>query len=255
MDFKRLLDWLRLRAAPLRLSIMQYVSLHLIIGLAISVICLRVFYELAEEVFTEQEFTRIDAVVAGELHAAATPGATSFFLILTTLGFQVLGVIALVVGIYFLWKREWLRLGLWTIGLIGGELLNLLLKQWFARARPSFADPLAVALNYSFPSGHSTMSLIMYGLLAYFLWLGTRRRWVHVLVTSALIVLILLIGFSRLYLGVHYVSDVLAGFATGGVWLSFCITTMNFVLDRRARLERAARAARTDDQSQRQTTA
>jgi undecaprenyl-diphosphatase len=196
------------------------------------VVCLRIFFELAEEVFTEQEFTLLDNALANELHAAATPAATSFLLIVTRLGSEVLWIVGIAVGIYFLLRRERLRLGVWIAALVGGEALNWLLKQWFARARPQFDDPLAVALFYSFPSGHAMMSLIMYGLLAYFVWLSTPHRWVRVLVTTALILLILLIGFSRLYLGVHYFSDVLAGFAAGGVWLSFCISAMNLLHER-----------------------
>ena len=224
MGLNERIKWLRSH-----LTIPQYISLHLLIGLAISILCLRFFFELAEEVFTETFFTQFDNALANELHAIATPGATNFFLLATSLGFQVLGVIAIAVGVYFLWRRERLRLGIWIAALAGGEVLNFLLKEWFARSRPSFGDPLAVALFYSFPSGHAMMSLIAYGLLAYFLWIGTPRRVLHVLVTSAVILLVLLIGFSRLYLGVHYFSDVLAGFAAGGVWLSFCITSMNFV--------------------------
>jgi undecaprenyl-diphosphatase len=125
----------------------------------------------------------------------------------------------------------------WIAALAGGEVLNFLLKGLFARPRPSFSDPLATALYFSFPSGHATMSLIAYGLIAYFLYLRLPRAWMRVLTTSGLILLVMLIGLSRLYLGVHYFSDVLAGFAVGGLWLSFCITGMNFLLDWRARHE------------------
>lgn len=233
MDINHALGWMRAR-----LTIFQSVSLRLLVGLAICIACLRVFAELVEEVFTEQEFSRIDLAVANELHAAATPDANQFFLVVTTFGFQALWAIGIIVGAYFLWKRRWMRLGVWVAALVGGEALNFLLKSWFARPRPQFADPLAVALYYSFPSGHAMMSLIAYGLLAYFLLIGLRRAWMRVPAVAGLIVLIGLIGFSRLYLGVHYVSDILAGFAVGGLWLSFCITAMNFLLDRRERHQR-----------------
>jgi len=114
-------------------------------------------------------------------------------------------------------------------------VLNFLLKAVFARPRPTFSDPLATALYYSFPSGHAMMSLIAYGLLGYFLFNALPERWQRVVVSAGLIVLILLIGFSRIYLGVHYLSDVLAGFAVGGLWLSFCITAMNYLQGRQGR--------------------
>jgi undecaprenyl-diphosphatase len=234
MNVKRIVGWLRAR-----LTITQHVSLRLLVGLAICIACLRIFAELVEEVFTEQEFARIDLGLANELHAAATPSAHTFFLVVTTFGFQVVWIVGVTVGLYFLWRRRWLRLIVWLAALAGGEALNFLLKAWFARPRPQFADPLAVALYYSFPSGHAMMSLITYGLLAYFLFIGLPRRWQRVPAVAALILLILLIGFSRLYLGVHYLSDILAGFVVGGLWLSVCITAMNFVLERRERRKRS----------------
>ncbi len=235
MDVKRRIA--RIRA---RLTVPEYVTLRLVIGLALCIVCLRLFAELIEAVFTEQDFTRIDLAVANGLHAAATPGATAFFTLVSLLGFQVLWVVAVIVGLYFLWKHERLRLLVWIAALAGGEALDFLLKSWFARPRPTFADPLAVALYYSFPSGHAMLSLVTYGLLAYFLFHGLHHAYLRVPITVGLILLVALIGFSRIYLGVHYVSDVLAGFVVGGLWLSFCVTSMNFVLDRRAlRLKQA----------------
>ena len=166
-----------------------------------------------------------------ELHAAATPAATRFFLLVTTLGFQVLWVIGVGGRVCISSGGEWLRLGVWVAALAAAKCSISCSKQCSPVRVPQFADPLAVALYYSFPSGHAMMSLITYGLLAYFLFVGLPRAWLRVPVSAALILLILLIGFSRLYLGVHYVSDMLAGFAVGGLWLSFCITAMNFMLD------------------------
>ena len=216
-----------------RLTILQYVSLHLVIGLAVSAICLWGFAALAHEVLSEQDFALIDNSIATDLHLYATPLATQVFLILSAFGFQILYFVAVAVGLYFIFKRAWLHLSLWIAALVGGQVLNLLLKNWFARPRPVFQDPLAVALFYSFPSGHATMSLIAYGLIAYFLWTSAAPRFPRRLATVALMLLILLIGLSRLYLGVHYFSDVLAGFAAGGLWLSFCITAADFIRRRR----------------------
>ncbi len=215
------------------LTIPQYISLYLVIGLALSATCLWAFAGLAHEVLTEQDFALIDNTVAADLHLYATPLATQVFLILSAFGFQVLFVVAIGVGLYFILKRSWLRLSLWIAALLGGQILNLLLKNWFARPRPFFNDPLTVAAFYSFPSGHATMSLIAYGLIAYFIWVSAPKRVPRRLVTVALILLILLIGLSRLYLGVHYFSDVIAGFAAGGLWLSFCITAASFIHQRR----------------------
>lgn len=234
VNVKQISDWMRKR-----LTIVQRVSLHLMAGLALCVVCLLLFAELVEEVIDEREFTRIDLIVADELHAAATPGTTTVFLIITEFGFPVLWVLGVGVGLYFARRRDWMRLGVWTAALVGGEVLNFVLKAVFARPRPTFSDPLATALYYSFPSGHAMMSLIAYGMLGYFLYSRLRERWQRVVVSAGLIVLILLIGLSRIYLGVHYLSDVLAGFLVGGLWLSFCITAMHYLQERRARNEAA----------------
>lgn len=230
MVVQKVIVWLREH-----LTITQYISLHLLAGLAISILCLRILAELVEAVFTHKTFPRIDVAVADQLHAAATPGATQFFLVVSAFGFQVLWLIAVLVGLYFIWRHERAHLGLWIVALLGGLVINLLLKAWFARPRPTFANPLTVALFYSFPSGHATLSLVVYGLLTYFLRQATPHVWERILLTSGAILLVLLIGFSRLYLGVHYLSDVLAGFATGGLWLSFCITGAGFLYDWRMR--------------------
>jgi undecaprenyl-diphosphatase len=230
MDINRPLHWLYAHR-----HITEYISKRLLIGLALCIVCLWGFAQLVDEVIIEREFETVDNIVAHELHAAARPGATSFFLLVSEMGEQVLWVIGVGVGVYFALRRRWLRLGVWVAALAGGQALNTLLKTWIARPRPSFADPLATALYFSFPSGHAMMSLITYGLLAYFLFISLRSAWLRVPITAGLIGLILLIGVSRIYLGVHYLSDVAAGFAVGGLWLGVCITAMNFILDRQPR--------------------
>jgi membrane-associated phospholipid phosphatase len=97
------------------------------------------------------------------------------------------------------------------------------LKQLFARMRPSHAVNGAVADGFSFPSGHSSGTVVAFGMLAY---LGLRllpQRW-HLPVLLAAVLLALSVGVSRIFLRVHYVSDVAAGFASGTAWLAACIT-------------------------------
>ncbi len=232
MELKRIPRWVRTR-----LTLPKYISVRLLLGFLITLLCVYLLGHLVSEVIFEQD-VQFDTVFANEIHAAATPAATSFFRVVTMLGFEILWVIGIGVGVFFIWRRKWLRLGVWIAALVGGEILDLLLKNLFARPRPTFADPLATALFYSFPSGHATMSLITYGFLAYLFFVSLKHAALRVLISAALILLTLLIGFSRIYLGVHYVSDVLAGFAVGGLWLSFCITSMHLILQRRAWRER-----------------
>lgn len=98
-------------------------------------------------------------------------------------------------------------------------ILNLGLKDVFTRARPAAVMPLVVEKGYSFPSGHSMAAAAFYGFLIYLLWHSQRPKGAKRTGTALLLALILLAGFSRVYLGVHYLSDVLAGFLVSGAYL------------------------------------
>src|SRR3712207_7752060 len=100
-------------------------------------------------------------------------------------------------------QRSWLTLAAWLVGVLGGEILNLLLKDLFARPRPSFEHPLVVESSYSFPSGQAMESLIVYGMLAYFAVLTLRSQRMRVVSVGGAAAVVALIGFSRVYLGAH----------------------------------------------------
>src|SRR5262249_19183800 len=82
---------------------------------------------------------------------------------------------------------------------------------------------------YSFPSGHALVSLVMYGLLGYFVLMNLHHAWSRNIVVLVPILIVLLIGISRMFLGVHYFSDVAAGYVAGTIWLTLCIDAMNFI--------------------------
>lgn len=146
----------------------------------------------------------------------------SIFLAVSYLGDQALNAILIVVGLALIYRRRWRDAILLIVTCGGGALLNMGLKIAFHRARPAAAAAFAVD-PWSFPSGHAMNAMIGYGLLAYVLIerFPQRRR----AIIGAAGALVALIGFARLYLGVHYVSDVIAGYAAGLVWLMVCIRT------------------------------
>ena len=111
----------------------------------------------------------------------------------------------------------------------GSALLDWLLKDLFRRPRPHFAHPLVVETSYSFPSGHAMESFVVYGMLAYFAVLTLRSWRARTAVVIGVALLVILIGFSRMYLGVHYFSDVIGGYAAGVVWLAACISGLEVV--------------------------
>ena len=108
-----------------------------------------------------------------------------------------------------------------------GMLLNVLMKYAFHRARPSFDDPLLALTTYSFPSGHVAGATLFYGVIAAMVISRTAAwRW-RVMTVLAAITLVALVALTRVYLGVHYLSDVLAAFAEGVAWLALCLTGLH----------------------------
>ncbi|MBE2271104.1 MAG: phosphatase PAP2 family protein [Anaerolinea sp.] len=218
-----------------RLPLVEHLSIQLVVGLAISLVCLGIFGALADEVGEQETMVEIDVALANALHAEATPLSTDIFILISWIGMPGLWLLGVGVGLLFLLRREFLHLAIWVAALAGGTLLNTLLKLIFARPRPVFVEPLVIEQNFSFPSGHAMQSLIAFGLFAYFLWHSVQNRSARILIVFAAVLLIVLIGISRMTLGVHYLSDVIAGFAAGGLWLAACITALDTLERRRQR--------------------
>jgi membrane-associated phospholipid phosphatase len=223
--YNRQLLWLRRRLTP-----GEYLGLHLTLGLLAAAGCLWIFGRLAEDVVSNDPLLGVDQTAATAIHELRTPALTAFFLIVTALGsIEAIALVSLVGAVVFGVWRRWLLFGTWVIATGGSVVLILLLKALFARPRPYFEQPMLLETYYSFPSGHAMEAVVLYGMLAYFAMLALRTWRARAAVVFGTSLLILLIGFSRIYLGVHYFSDVVAGFAAGGVWLSTCITAMGFV--------------------------
>jgi undecaprenyl-diphosphatase len=144
--------------------------------------------------------------------------------------------VAVVLGFFMWWKRCWYRLLALTLAIPGGMALLPLLKMAFHRRRPSFEDAISIFQGYSFPSGHTMAATLLYGLLAVFAvqafdaW--RRCAWA----VLGAFVMVLLIGFSRVYLGAHYLSDVLGAVAAGLAWLALSVTAVDTLRQSRSRL-------------------
>lgn len=219
-----------------QLPLVQSLGIQLIIGLVFSLALLALFGNIAENVVEQDTLVQIDTELANALHAQASPGIIAFYRALSFVGMQGVWVLSLIVAALLAVRRRWLYLGVWAAALIGGILLNQLLKALFARPRPVFVDPIALEQTYSFPSGHSMLSLIAFGMVAFFLWRLIASRSGRILAVFAAVLLVILIGISRMALGVHYLSDVLGGFAAGGVWLVACLTACLTIERRRGRI-------------------
>ncbi|WP_053043550.1 phosphatase PAP2 family protein [Thermus filiformis] len=173
------------------------------------------FLELAEDVYRHEGFF-FDAPLLAWLYAHRTPALDRAMRLLSfSASVQVLAPLSLVLA-FWLWRRKG-RWAFFLLGVGGAALLNLLLKEFFARGRPHLFPPLAVEKDYSFPSGHAM------GSLAFALALGLALKDLHPRLGRAVLVLGVLwslaVGLSRLYLQVHYPSDVLAGFLAAALWV------------------------------------
>ncbi len=179
----------------------------------------------------------LDNAIAAWLHTHATGFATDVLGTVTQLGgATVLLAITVVAAVGLLLRRRVAHAALMAAALAGAEGLNMALKAAFERPRPGFSDPLATAAGFSFPSGHAMVSLTVYGALAFILAtrVGSRRARVAIVVSA--VALVVAIGFSRAYLGVHYVSDVFAGYCAGLAWLGVCALGLLGAAWRRERL-------------------
>ncbi len=189
-------------------------------ALVIVFLSLGLFLELADDVWRREGFSW-DAPIMLAIHRYSTPLLDRVMWFITQTGSAV-GVFLLVLLVAWLWQHRFqLEAGMFVISFVGGEIITALLKQFFARPRPDVFPPLASEHSYSFPSGHTIAAVSFYGLLAFFLWRQGRKELAFF---SGLWVLA--IAFSRVYLGVHYPSDVLGALAVGAIW--FVIVTTGF---------------------------
>ncbi len=200
---------------------------HLAVGALLLVMAAWLFGAIAEDVVTGDRLTVLDDVVAQWLHRHATAQLTQAMLAVSNLHSTVaIGCYAAIVAIVLGRKRDWRRLVTVVVCVAGGLCLNVLMKLAFHRARPVFDQPLLTLSSYSFPSGHVAASTIFYGLaVAWVFSLTRRRRWRALAVVGAL-AMVSLVAFSRMYLGVHYLSDVAAAFAEGVAWLAICLSAL-----------------------------
>ncbi len=209
-----------------RLDPKAYLGLHATVGLTTASLAVWSFGALLEEVLDDATLVHWDLAAAAWVHAHATPLGLQVFDAITQLGSPTaMGVLA-VVGCVVLWRqRHGTLLTTWIAAFAGGALLELVLKASVHRTRPEYGSAYLHGHSYSFPSGHAMGATIGFGMLAHLAvehWRTLRGRrgpaWAIALACAVLV------GISRVYLGVHYPSDVAGGWAAGSAWLAVCVT-------------------------------
>jgi membrane protein DedA with SNARE-associated domain/membrane-associated phospholipid phosphatase len=213
----------------------EYLGLHLTVGLIISVVGLWLFAGITEDVLHHDPLTTFDVAILRFLRSHATDRGDRIFSAISLLGSPVaMGVLGAGVGVILAIRRQWTLLAGWLAAFAGAGVLTAVLKNVIQRPRPIGAERFLSGNSFSFPSGHALGSLIGYGMLTYLLLLVVHGRRQQTFIVGGAFVLVLAIGFSRLYLGVHYFSDIVGGYAAGLLWLSACVSGLEVVRRRSA---------------------
>jgi undecaprenyl-diphosphatase len=205
-------------------------AVHLALGF-VAVVAVIGLLIIVQQVAADSAMAKFDHQVATALHEGATPGWTTMFRNVTILGTGwVLGIASGVVSLGLLLGRRFVLAAGWIIAQVGAVTLVKVIKALVERTRPGLTDFLAS--GWSFPSGHATRTAVFCGMIVYLVYRLTRSRSATVLTAVAGIIWSLLMAFSRVFLGAHYASDVVAGLLVAAAWLAVCVSTVEVALRR-----------------------
>jgi undecaprenyl-diphosphatase len=217
----------------------EFLSLSLLLGLIAAIGTLVFFGWLTDEVL-EGDSRQFDEATRAAVHQLASPTLTEIMRGLSFVGSTLALTIGTILVIVLFAMRKWGREAkLFALTMVGASLLNTTLKLAFKRARPvPFFDPLPPP-TYSFPSGHSLMSCCFFGALAAILTARIKTKRIRVVVWILAAIMFLSIGLSRIYLGVHHTTDVIAGFSAALIWI-LVVRFVEMQLERRKRKKQLA---------------
>lgn len=228
---KRFLDKLKSIAPPLfdRLDDRAPYIITLVIAMVIVIGGINLFVELTDTLSTET-LKEYDDRITDYILSFRTATLTKYFLLMTYLG-DVYGYL-LVLGIYLLLSivifKRWKFIAQTFLVLLLATISNIVLKRFVDRARPSIEHLVSVE-TLSYPSGHAMSSMAFYGFIIYLFYKFNMNRLIKIGIIVVLVILILSIGMSRIYLGVHYPSDIVGGYIAGAIWVIFCIVIFDLI--------------------------
>ncbi len=201
------------------------------VGLATCLLIVFILSQLFEEVLDREAFA-FDTTLLLWLHQFSNPILDRVMLTITTLGNPRVVVPVAAVSLVILWLQRYKQEAkIFAIACLGGVILNTGMKLAFSKARPELWHRLITEKSFSFPSGHALGSIVLYGFLAYLLAVAyPKLAWIIYILA---VVAIIAIGLSRLYLGVHWPTDVIAGYGIGFLWLRMCILMLQLQLMQR----------------------
>ena len=195
-----------------------------------------IFAALLDAVFDQATMVRWDVAMADRIHRLATPTGTQIFGWITRVGSpNSMTWMTIVICLLLLSSRRIVLAIVWIAAVAGGAGLEIILKSVVHRTRPEYAGHYLAIGSYSFPSGHATLSFLGVAMLLYTL-IATQRlteRSTRIASIALGSIWVLLVGISRIYLGVHFPSDVLGGYTIAAAWFATCVTLTNLVSSRR----------------------
>lgn len=213
-----------------RLTPDEKFGLGLTFGTIVTLIFIYFFFSVIESFIGQDPLIQSDLRIINLMQIFRIPKFNQFsevMLLITYLGkWQIVFTGVIVVSVLlFLYKRWHYLVALW-LSVTGGEIFVWLVKNLFERPRPPLIHALAPETSYSFPSGHTFVAFSFYGLVVYFLFRRTKSKLIKIFLIIIGVVIITAISLTRIYLGVHWPSDVLASAASGAAWLTAIITTL-----------------------------
>lgn len=192
-----------------------------------------IFLALAWNVASQAPLVALDTRVATWLHRHhASWLTTTMFAITHSHSTVGMSLASIVFALILARMREWYWMFTLALAMIGGLALNVAIKHAYERARPHFDDPLVTLQSFSFPSGHTAGATLFYGVLGAFLVSRYFDRTTRAAIVGAAIFAVALVAFSRMYLGAHYLSDVLAAACSSTAWLVLCLSGVHALIKR-----------------------
>ncbi|HSX19485.1 MAG TPA: phosphatase PAP2 family protein [Candidatus Saccharimonadales bacterium] len=196
----------------------KILTLEIALGGLITFSTLLLFAKIADRIL-DRDTIALDNTIIQVIYSLRNPALTAAMKIITFFGGEIFLAAAILTTILIIIRKHKGDAFIFSFILFSGVVLNIFLKDVFQRPRPDLS-PLIHESSYSFPSGHSINSFIFYTALSYFIFRKVKNKKLSYLLIAASTILILLIGLSRVYLGVHYPSDVVAGYAEGVIWFA-----------------------------------